>query len=190
MQRRLFSGVAAATALAASLMIGIIAEPAAADPLAADTASTQRTGVTPNSQLKGKPIYVDETKNKIVTTLRGVGKQVYECTAGKYVLREPVAGLFTLRAAPSGIHGKGPFWALFDGSKVTGSNPVPDTSLSGTSNIPWLLVIATPEGAGGVLSNVRLIQRIDTRGGVAPAACGPQTLSVDYSANYVFWAPK
>lgn len=45
--------------------------------------------------------------------------------------------------------------------------------------------------APGVFGNVAFIQRLDTRGGVAPASCtAPSTVSVDYSANYVFWAPK
>jgi hypothetical protein len=198
MKRRLLSGMAAATALAASLMISTIAQPAAADPLTADsasTASTQRSGgVTPNSGVPA-PIQVKEETNKIVATLRGVGKQIYDCNGGTYKFREPAAVLFNLRAAQAGIHGKGPFWTLFDGSKVTIDplvKAVADTSISGTtSNVPWLLVTVTHEGTGGALSNVTLVQRIDTRGGLAPASCsGSQTLAVDYSANYVFWAPK
>jgi hypothetical protein len=194
MKRRLFTGVAAAAALAATLMIGNVGQAAAADPpaAAAAAASAQRTGVTPNSQIKD-PIHVDETKFRIVETLRGIGKQVYECTNGAYTFREPVAGLLTMRGVPAGIHGKGPFWALFDGSKVSkpiDSKPFSDDKVSGPSNVPWLLVPVTAEGTGGSLSNVQLVQRIDTRGGVAPATCGPKTLSVDYSANYVFWALK
>jgi hypothetical protein len=56
-----------------------------------------------------------------VATLRGVGKQVYECKADglKRTLRlGPVAVLTTPRGATVGIHGRGPFWAHFDGSKV------------------------------------------------------------------------
>ena len=38
----------------------------------------------------------------------------------------------------------------------------------------------------------RTNQRLDTRGGVAPAGpCTvPKTVAVDYTANYVFWAKK
>jgi Protein of unknown function (DUF3455) len=44
----------------------------------------------------------------------------------------------------------------------------------------------------GVFNNVLFIQRIDTRGGVAPTGTcsAPTTAAVDYVANYVFWAPK
>ncbi len=41
----------------------------------------------------------------------------------------------------------------------------------------------------GVFSNVNFIQRIDTRGG-ASATMRRSTVAVDYTANYVFWAPK
>jgi hypothetical protein len=47
----------------------------------------------------------------------------------------------------------------------------------------------TPQGAGGVFTNVKIIQRIDTKGGLAPASCtGNGVLAVNYVANYVFWA--
>ena len=45
----------------------------------------------------------DDPSLKIVATLRGVGKQVYDCTGGKYVFREPVAGLFGPRGLPAGF---------------------------------------------------------------------------------------
>jgi hypothetical protein len=45
-------------------------------------------------------------------------------------------------------------------------------------------------GTGGAFSNVEFVQRIDTRGGVAPKTCGAPTVAVDYATNYVFWAPK
>lgn len=138
-------------------------------------------------------IQVLEANNKIVATLRGVGKQVDDCDGGTFKLREPVAELFTSRGAPAGIHGKGPFWANFDGSHVDGTPDQSAPSPDQTKNVPWLRVIgkSTPI-TSGVFGNVTFIQRIDTRGGVAPA--GPctakKTVSVDYTANYVFWASK
>jgi Protein of unknown function (DUF3455) len=187
-----------ATALAAiaatSFMIGTVSSASAGD--AADPAAiaaSARTGITPNSQLPEK-IKVDDKLYKVVETLRGVGKQVYDCTDGKYVFREPIAGLVSLRLAPAGIHGAGPFWASFDGSKVIGISPVADSvpSPAGPSNIAWLKVTAkSTAGTGGVFSKVAFIQRTDTRGGVAPATCAaPATVSVDYTTIYVFWAPK
>ena len=41
-----------------------------------------------------------------------------------------------------------------------------------------------------MFSTVKFVQRIDTKGGVAPKTCTAPTIAVDYSTNYVFWAPK
>jgi Protein of unknown function (DUF3455) len=188
--KRVFATALAAVA-AASFMIGTMSAASAgdvADPAA--IAASGRTGITPNSQLP-ELIRVDESKFKVVETLRGVGKQVYDCVGGTYVFREPIAGLVTLRLVPAGIHGAGPFWAGFDGSKVIGKSPVSAPSPAGPSNIPWLKVTAaSTAGTGGVFSNVAFIQRTDTRGGVAPTTCGAPTVAVDYMTIYVFWAPR
>jgi hypothetical protein len=105
-------------------------------------------------------------------------------------LRQPVAALFTLRGQPTGIHGAGPFWQSFDGSKVIGTAVESDTERPGPANIAWLKVEKKTVEGTGVFSNVTFIQRIDTKGGVAPKTCGAPTVSVGYSTNYVFWAPK
>ena len=66
-------------------------------------------------------IQVDETRIKVVASFVGIGKQVYDCNAtGTFTFREPVAGLLS-RGVQAAIHGKGPFWASFDGSHVDGS---------------------------------------------------------------------
>jgi hypothetical protein len=193
MKRRIFASLTATAAVAASILISSAA-PAVAQTATADSSATARSaGVTPNSQLPAA-IKVDENAFMIVATLKGVGKQVYTCgktESGKYGLREPVAVLFDLRGN-AGIHGEGPFWASFDGSKVVGSAPVSVPSPAGPSNISWLKVVGTPVlNAPGVFGKVAFIQRVDTKGGVAPASCtAPSTVSVDYSTNYVFWAPK
>jgi uncharacterized protein DUF3455 len=191
MRRRLFTSLTAAAAVAASLLISI-AGPAGAQTATADLSTAAgSTAVTPNAKVP-EAIRVDETKFKIVATLKGIGKQVYTCgTDGKYALREPVAVLVNLRSGDAGIHGKGPFWAGFDGSRVDGSAPVSVPSPAGPSNIAWLKVVGTPvANAPGMFGAVAFIQRIDTKGGAAPATCTTPTVSVDYSTNYVFWAPK
>jgi hypothetical protein len=188
MRRRLFTSLAAATAVAASLLISGIA-PASADPAtAATTADGQSSGATLNTGV-ADGIRVKDTTLKIVAALRGVGKQVYECNStGGYTLREPVAVLYGPRGVPAAIHGLGPFWANLDGSKVVGTSPVSAPSPGGPSNIPWLLVTAASNAGPGVFSNVKFIQRLDTRGGVAPTTRCTGPVAVDYSADYVFWA--
>jgi hypothetical protein len=141
-------------------------------------------------------IQVKDPNLKVVASFIGIGKQVYDCDlTGKFVFREPVAGLLS-RGVQAAIHGKGPFWASFDGSRVDGSSsvaPVSAPSPDPTKNIPWLKVTGVPvPNTTGVFSKVAFIQRLDTRGGVAPTGTcvAPKTVAVDYSANYVFWGPK
>jgi hypothetical protein len=169
------------------------ASAAVPDPTAAAAAAAQIGGGTPNAKLPAA-IQVDEAQFKVVASMIGVGKQVYDCNSGgTFTFREPVAGLFTARGVPAAIHGKGPFWASFDGSHVDGSGAVPAPSPDPNKNVPWLKLVGTSTpNTTGVFSNVAFIQRIDTRGGVMPAGpCTvPRTVAVDYSANYVFWAHK
>jgi Protein of unknown function (DUF3455) len=187
MRRRMLAAGIAALAIAVSTMVATMSA-ASADPLSASPLG----GPTPNAKLPAA-IQVDETKFKVVETLRGVGKQVYDCTNGAYVFREPMAGLFTTRGLPAGIHGKGPFWDDFDGSRVEGATKASvDAPTDPAKNVKWLLVGATANfGEGGVLKNVQFIQRTDTRGGQPPATCsGSAALAVDYTTFYVFWAPR
>ena len=184
MKLRFVAGLAAVVAATATILTASGAD-------ASDVASVGvQGGGTPNSQLPAT-IQVDETQFKVVASFVGIGKQVYDCNAGAFTFREPVAGLLS-RGVQAAIHGKGPFWASFDGSHVDGSGAVPAPSPDPTKNIPWLRLAGASSGAAGVFSNVTFIQRLDTRGGVAPAGTcvAPKTVAVDYSANYVFWGPK
>jgi hypothetical protein len=197
--RRAMTTIAVATALAASLMVTGVGAAGATElaPSAQSGATADRNGgggPTPNAQLPDA-IQVKDPNLRIVSVMRGIGKQVYDCQAGgTYKGREPVATLTSLRGAPTGIHGAGPFWASFDGSRVVGVSPVVDTapSPSGPTNVAWLKVTAKEVfGQGGVFSKVAFIQRTDTRGGQPPAKCTvPSTIAVDYSTYYVFWASK
>jgi Protein of unknown function (DUF3455) len=201
MGRGVLIRIAAGVAVAASLALGTVgtasASGAAEAAAPASSADANRGGgggrVTPNAELP-EMIRVDETTFKLVATLHGEGKQVYDCVNGAYAFREPIATLEELRGNKKivGIHGAGPFWASFDGSKVIGTGAVSVPSPAGTPpNIAWLrLSVASTAGKGGVFSNVAFIQRTDTRGGSAPATCGPPTVAVEYSTIYQFWAPK
>jgi len=74
--------------------------------------------------------------------------------------------------------------------KAVANAPSPDAD-----SVPWLLLTAISRNGDGVLSRATSIQRINTKGGKAPASgCDAahvgQEARAPYSADYVFFAPK
>ncbi len=92
-----------------------------------------------------------------------------------------------------GRHYTGPTWKPKDGSEVTGKAAArADAPEAGS--VPWLLVTATGHSGSGVLSAVTIIQRIHTKGGIAPtaeciAASDGYEERSSYSADYYYYAP-
>jgi hypothetical protein len=127
------------------------------------------------------------------------GAQVYTCKSDgaqfTWTLKAPDAQLFDKDGKPFGKHFAGPSWEAVDGSRVTGkavaNAPSPDAD-----SIPWLLVMIVGHSDNdGLLSRAKTIQRLNTKGGKAPAdGCDAahlgQETRVPYSADYVFYAPK
>ncbi|HEY2617204.1 MAG TPA: DUF3455 domain-containing protein [Acetobacteraceae bacterium] len=121
------------------------------------------------------------------------GAQVYECkpdAMGKlgWQFREPIASLLA-DGQTVGRHFVGPSWELNDGSlvvaKIAGNAPG-----ATPADISWLRLDVTY--GNGRLGRVTTVQRINTRGGNAPATCATagSYLSVPYSAEYVFLRPQ
>jgi Protein of unknown function (DUF3455) len=124
----------------------------------------------------------------------GRGSQNYVCdqASGKWTFRDPTATL-NRHGRAIGIHYAGPTWELFDGSRVKAAVQVNVPAPNSTKNILWLLLQATEHAGSGVLSTVDYIQRVHTRGGVAPnrGICDPasdQTVGVPYTAVYRFFS--
>jgi hypothetical protein len=126
------------------------------------------------------------------------GDQIYTCkddaTSFSWTLKAPDAQLFDKDGRLFGKHFAGPSWETSDGSRVTGKAvanvPSPDAD-----SIPWLLVNIVSHDGRGVLSRATTIQRLNTKGGKAPAsgcdtAHAGEELRVPYSADYLFYAPK
>ncbi|MEO5882124.1 MAG: DUF3455 domain-containing protein [Caldimonas sp.] len=127
----------------------------------------------------------------------GVGEITYECrekaaAAGQYewAFVAPVAMLHTGDKKNVGKYYGGPTWEAADGSKVTGKQL--GMSPSAPGNIPMQLVKTDPAMGSGAMTGVTYIQRLNTKGGVAPkAACDAATKGkrqqVAYEADYVFY---
>ena len=135
---------------------------------------------------------------QLLLQVHAKGDQVYTCKSDaaqfSWTLKAPDAQLFDKNGKPFGKHFAGPSWEASDGSRVTGkavaNSPSPDAD-----SIPWLLVSVVSHEGSGVLSRVTSIQRLNTKGGKAPASgCdashADQELRVPYSADYRFYAPK
>ena len=135
---------------------------------------------------------------QLLLQVHAKGDQVYTCkedvTQFTWTLKAPDAQLFDKDGKPFGKHFAGPSWEANDDSRVTGkavaNAPSPDAD-----SIPWLLVNVVSHEGTGVLSRAKSIQRLNTKGGKAPATgCDAshagQEARVPYSADYLFYAPK
>lgn len=134
----------------------------------------------------------------VVLVAHASGSQIYVCQPGAdskpaWTLKAPEAELRNDQGAVIGSHYAGPTWKLNDGSEVTGKAAARVDSPDANS-IPWLLVSVTGHTGEGALTPVTSIQRIYTKGGVAPAdTCnaakqGSESKS-SYTADYYFFAP-
>jgi len=128
-------------------------------------------------------------------SLRADGVQVYQCSplpAGGYAwaLQAPDATLFDGTHSVARMATPNHWESLEDRSSVTG---IPRRmQAAGGANMPWELLGAMPTGEDGMFAGVTTIQRVNTRGGAAPAsACddthvGEQASSA-FTADYYFY---
>jgi len=123
-----------------------------------------------------------------------IGAQVYACAAtadgAKWQFVEPQAILYDDHARLLGIHFAGPTWQTRDGSQVKAAK-VDGVTVDPTA-IPWLLLKKTSTTPGR-LAATTYVQRLNTRGGLEPAAskCSTATVGSErkvlYTADYRFW---
>ena len=138
--------------------------------------------------------------NRVAMVTVGVGEITYECKAKagmadafEWVFVGPKAALNDRGGKTVGSYfGPPATWASLDGSKLTATQL--GVAPGGAGNIPLQLVKANPAMGDGAMSGVSYIQRVATKGGVAPAAActtanaGARQL-VAYQADYIFWKP-
>lgn len=104
----------------------------------------------------------------------------------------PVATLADRTGRPVGRYYGGPTWEAADGSKFTGKQVA--VAPGAADAIPLQLVRAEPGTGQGTMSGISYVQRLATRGGVAPKTpCGEANLGeqvrVPYTADYILWTP-
>lgn len=92
---------------------------------------------------------------------------------------------------PSPAGAAAPQWQTPDGTYVVGRKVAAFTP-SPADGVPWLLLRVESHGGAGTLGQAQYIQRVNTHGGVAPAAgCDAShagaTEKVPYSADYFFF---
>jgi hypothetical protein len=131
-------------------------------------------------------------------TAVGVGELTYECKAKatdamafEWTFAGPMAKLMDAKTQKEvGKYYGGPTWESMDGSKVTGKQVAVAPGMAGS--IPLQLVKAEPAMGAGAMMGVTYIQRVNTKGGVAPsdpctAAMAGTKKTVPYQADYVFY---
>jgi hypothetical protein len=135
---------------------------------------------------------------RLLLQVHAKGDQIYTCKVDgaqfAWMLEAPDAQLFDKSGKAFGKHFAGPSWEANDGSRITGK-AVANTPSPDPESIPWLLVSVVSHNGEGVLAGVISIQRINTKGGKAPASgCDAAHVSqksrVPYSADYVFFVPQ
>ena len=137
--------------------------------------------------------------NTLALTLLGAGDLIYECRAKagtpdahEWAFAGPVAILYDKSSkADAGKYYAGPTWEANDGSKVGGKQLGVSPSANAAS-IPLQLVQAGASTGSGAMSGITFIQRINTKGGVAPsdlceAANAGSRKMVKYEADYLFY---
>ena len=175
-----------ATVAAAALVSACTSLPAAAP------------GATPFTQASLPDAVQVPGGHRVALEAVGVGAITYACrakanTAGvfEWVFVGPRADLNSRSGSKLGSYfGPPATWAANDGSAITGTQVALAPSSAG--NIPLQLVKANPASGRGAMSGVAYVQRVATRGGVAPqAACDASALgreqTVQYQADYIFW---
>jgi Protein of unknown function (DUF3455) len=189
---------ALAASVTASLLVAC-ASPNAASPNAASPAMAPKAMMAASYDQSALPDAVKApTGNKVAMETVGVGQITYECRdkkdmAGQYewAFVGPDAALNDRSGKKIGKYfGPPATWESMDGSKLTGAQVA--VAPAGAGNIPSQLVKANPAMGEGAMTGVTYIQRVATKGGVAPAmACDAGSKGkkeiVNYQADYIFY---
>jgi hypothetical protein len=136
--------------------------------------------------------------NRVAMETVGAGDITYECRAKanmpgqfEWVFVGPDAKLMDRSGKQVGKYwGPPATWENMDGSKVTATQVAVAPAEAGS--IPLQLVKANPAMGSGAMTGTTYIQRVATKGGVAPStACAQANVGakqvVKYQADYIFY---
>ena len=127
------------------------------------------------------------------------GVQIFQAVEGKdgklvWKHEGPLADLFDAKGKKLGCHYDGPAWEALDGSKVIRDvkqavKAAP--AKTALRDVPWLLIKVKPaDDSKGTFAAAVYIQRVETRGGQAPAGSPARVgtrIGVPYRAAYLFY---
>lgn len=130
--------------------------------------------------------------HKVASHAYALGVQVYRWNGAAWAFVEPVANLYADRGFHGrvGTHYAGPTWESNSGSKVVARRVANTGCAPDAHAIPWLKLETVTADGPGIFSDVTFIQRVNTTGGVAPAAPGTfvgQEARAPYTAEYYFY---
>jgi hypothetical protein len=133
-----------------------------------------------------------EAGNKVAFHAYAIGVQVYKWNGTSWAFVEPVANLYADKGFHERVatHYAGPTWESNSGSRVVARRVVNTGCTPDASAITWLLLETVSTDGPGVFNGVTFIQRVNTRGGVAPATPGTtlnEVKEVPYTAEYFFY---
>ncbi len=124
-----------------------------------------------------------------------IGEQIYQCVFIKenysWALQAPDARLLDNKGQIVGNHYSGPIWEYKEGSRIVGQ-VINKLEVNPDSSISWLLVKVIAHKGKGMFSDIKYINRINTKGGLPPSTgCNENHLGTEkrtpYSADYVFY---
>jgi hypothetical protein len=131
-----------------------------------------------------------EPGNKVAFHVYALGVQIYRWNGTSWGFVAPVANLFAddNYRGQVGTHYAGPTWESNSGSRLVAARQTSCTP--DTTAIPWLLLQTVSTDGPGIFNSVTYVQRVNTAGGLAPAAPGPYVgaeTKVPYTAEYYFY---
>jgi hypothetical protein len=148
-----------------------------------------------NREPEAPTVIAAPVETKVAFHTHASGVQIYIATPSPtdplalvWTFSAPEAVLFDNDGNAVGIHYAGPTWESASGSKVRAAR-VAGTTVD-ASAIPWLLLKATSAEGPGIFARTTYIQRVNTVGGLAPAAAptqAGQVARVAYTAEYFFY---